>query len=306
MEYSDLADPLWRLFDEIVERLQSSAKGQLDVRAELLHIMRDTDGSLRELLKALQDKEKSGTSTGRWSDVRLLPRAQFERLFILLYLVHGQAEAMLQYQRAAWASHWIYLKYEEHRHALPGESKDWIDSQLRQAAASAKSLGIAQEDADETWRAASGGPPVAGLPKKPKQIQPLPTPGKMILDNRLAGSRFEALAHLLYLPWKMECDFVHTGMRALSLGRNFRTRKTPISQGGPSVEYQAAVLDKTLVQSMVLLLTALTVSALEWMPQEHLLLNRCTKIWDRYRQGMDFAVVLWDGTVKNLMGVLGP
>ena len=101
MKHDGVAGPVWAAIQATIAAMDPKSPGE-QMLCQLLRAVKETHGSMRAVYTAAAAIENSEEQSGRWTDMLVLARAQFDALFNGLLIADDEARWTSAYKKAAW------------------------------------------------------------------------------------------------------------------------------------------------------------------------------------------------------------
>lgn len=291
-----VAGPIWTAMDETAAAMDSHTEGNQVLR-QLLRGMRETHGSMRTIFGAATAIERAQEQSGRWTDILVLARSQFDAVFAGLLIADDEASWTSAYKKAGWETmaqrHFYQVRRFENTPS--GQALKTTNVMRLQRLAEWAGITSAEWSATEAQVWGKSNPPGA------QPIKRFPTPGTALQKLRTAS--FQELGRLLYPPWKFLCDAAHAGLATLLLRALIRDVPGNAAPGGARDDFIYKQVGASLGSSLAAGLTLVTVAALPHCSNADL----CDKIvaaWEPIERGTLEGNVIWHQWARRELGVL--
>lgn len=303
VDHDAVANPIWAAMECAVGVARTDNYAEVNI-PHLLRSMRETHGSMRAIYTAAKKIEtEAGKPTGRWADMLVLARAQFDSVFIGLLLAHNPTEWGPRFYKAGWATDAQYHFYASRRFASVESAKCIHNYNVFCLKARARLCQVTTKEWVATLAAVRGRPLRFGATESDR-LKPFPTPGR-IVDLVKAGP-YETLASLLWQEWKFLCDPAHSGFATVALRHGLRDQQF----GGLGTLPRNQRIHRNVVApsahvSLVAIITLITVLATMHRDKPEVL-AAVTKAWEIFEKGTREGGIVWDNWVSKALGVLSP
>lgn len=270
----------------------------------LLRSMKETHGSMRAVFTAAECIEKNKKEpSGRWADMLILGRAQFDAVFVGLLLAQDNQGWGPKYYKACWATEAQRHVYALRRFRNTPTGRSLRNGNIRKLKLRARACQVTARQWIATLAEIRATPLRFGATQR-DLIKPLPTPGQIVQRNLLAGGAYADLASVLWQQWKFLCDAPHAGLSSIVLRHALRTEQLG-KLGEPIREkmiYQE-VVNRSLTPSFVAIMTLVTVLAIRHKEDAELMAS-ATKAWEYLEKGTLEGGIVWDRWARQALGVL--
>jgi hypothetical protein len=303
IDHDAVARPIWAAIEACSGAINPMSPGD-KILVALMQAMRETHNSMRAIYTAAGLMEKKEGQSGRWVDMLLLARAQYDAAFNGLLVAHDEAQWAPRYRKAGWAAmarqHFYGLR--RFKNTSAGASLKPVN--LRRLKAMARCEGVTVRE----WVATAAevrGTSLRCSATTADRIDPLPTPGEIVAKKYLADGSYEALGRLLWQHWKFLCDPAHVGIATLWLRVLIRDVPQDCVPIGRRQEFiNEHVVSQSVIPSLVATLTLVAVFAVRHQDNPDLLAKVVTA-WGPLEHTLEGGVV-WDGWARGALGVLAP
>ena len=300
IDHDAVARPIWTTIESCSATISPSSPGD-KILVLLMQAMRETHRSMRAVLTAAKRIEKKGQPTGRWVDVLLLARPQYDAAFIALLVAHDENTWVPRYGKAGWAAHALRHFFMFRRFENTPSGKKLKETNIERLKKGAQWAGVTQRECDATIAEILGQPPPSGITDADR-IKPLPTPGEAL--QRLRGGHYEELARLLYQQWKFLCDPAHVGIASIWLRgiiRGGQRGAVPPRLREGFIHDQ--IVMHSIVPSFVAIVTVASVFGYRHRNDPDLL-ALIVKAWRPLERSTVEGSIIWDGWVRQALGIL--
>lgn len=301
LDHDAVAQPIWTAIEACAAAVNPASPGD-KILVALMQAMRETHGSMRAVLTAADKIERKDGPTGRWVDMLLLARPQYDAAFIALLVAHDENTWVPRYGKAGWAAFFaLRHSFMFRRFENTPAGKRLKETNIRRLTAAAQRVGVTQRECDSTIAEVLGQPAPAGCTDADR-IRPLPTPGKALRD--LAGGDYAELGRLLYQQWKFLCDPAHVGIATIWLRgiiRGGQPGAVPPRLREKFIHDQ--IITHSIVPSFVAVMAVASVFGFRHRGNPHLL-AAIVKAWHPLEQSTIEGSILWEGWVRQALGVL--
>ncbi len=299
-DHDAVARPIWTAVEACAAAIGPKSPGD-KILVPLMQAMRETHGSMRAVYTAAEKIEQKGAATGRWVDMLLLARPQYDAAFVGLLVAQDENKWVRKYGKAGWAAeaiHQYFLFRYLKETPIGGKLENVNIKRLKQTA---KWVGVTLQEYDATIAEVLGKKPPRGCTAT-HRIESLPTPGKAL--PHLKGGPFEELGRLLYQQWKFLCDPAHVGIQSIWLRGMIRG-----GQRGavPPSDRQKFIHDHVVLRSIgtsfVAILTIASVFGYRHRENADLL-AAIVKAWKPLERSSIEGSIIWNGWARPALGVL--
>lgn len=299
-DHEAIARPIWTAIERCSAAISPSSPGD-KILVPLMRAMRETHGSMRAVFTAAERIDKSDRPTGRWVDMLLLARPQYDAAFIALLVAHDENTWVPRYGKAGWAAHALRHFFMFRRFANTPAGKKLKETNIDRLTKSAQWVGVTQREYDATIAEVLGQPPPPGSTEADR-IKPLPTPGEAL--HELAGGHYEELGRLLYQQWKFLCDPAHVGIASIWLRGIIRGDHSGAVP--PRLREQFIhdhIVVHSIVPSFVAIMTVASVFGFRHRDNPDLL-AAIVNAWRPLERSTIEGSIIWDGWARQALGVL--
>jgi hypothetical protein len=293
-----VAGPVWTAMQATIDAMTSQSAGE-QVLCLLLRGMKETHGSMRSVYKGAADIEKSEDQSGRWTDMLILARGQFDAVFNGLLIADDEAKWATAYKKAGWktmAQRYFY-QFRRFENTPSGQAiKATNVPRLRRLAAW---VGVTNAE----WSATEAHVNGTTAPSSARKIKEFPTPGGAL--GALKNTSLRELGRLLYPHWKFLCDAAHVGLATLLLRVLIQNVPANAAPPGARDSFIQGQILPCLGSSLAATLALVTVAALPYRLDADL----CGKIvtaWVPLEKGTIEGNVIWHQWAREALGEPSP
>ncbi len=258
---------------------------------------------MRAIFTAAEKIEKMDRPTGRWVDMLLLARPQYDAAFVGLLVAQDEKTWVLKYGKAGWASMALRHFFMFRRFENTPSGRQLTQMNIDRLTKMAEWIGVTQTECDATIADVLGKSPPQGVSRSDR-IKPLPTPGDVLKQGLLKGGDYEELGRLLYQQWKFLCDPAHVGIGSLWLRETIRG-----GYGGAIPPHSREdfiwnhVVQQAILPSLVAIVTVASVFGFRRRSNAELL-AAIVKAWQPLESGSVEGSIIWQGWARRALGVL--
>lgn len=295
-----IARPVWTAIEACSSAINPTSPGD-KILVSLMRAMQETHNSMRAVFTAAERMESGARPTGRWVDMLLLARPQYDAAFIALLLAHDENKWVPLYGKAGWAANALQHFFAFRRFENTPSDRKLRKTNIERLTKGAQWVGVTQRECDATIAEVLGQPPPSDITDADR-IKPLPTPGKAL--QHLRGGEYEELARLLYQQWKFLCDPAHVGIASIWLRgiiRGGQPGSVPPRLREGFIHDQ--IILHSIVPSFVALMTVASVFGFRHRDDANLL-AAIIKAWRPLERSTIEGSIIWDGWVRQAMRVL--
>lgn len=303
VDHAVVADAVWTAMERAIAASTERDYAAVNI-PHLLRSMKETHGSMRAVFTASEQIETNKKEpTGRWADMLILSRAQFDAVFVGLLLAHNNQEWGPKYYKACWATEAQRHVYALRRFRNTPTGRNLRNRNIYKLKLRARACQVTTKEWIATLAEIRGTPLRFGATLQDR-IKPLPTPGQIVQRNLLVGGAYADLASVLWQQWKFLCDAPHAGLSSIVLRHALRSEQ--FGKLGELVRekmiYQEVVA-RSLIPSFVAIMTLVTVLATRHKENAELMAE-VTKAWGHLEKGTMEGGIVWDNWARHALGVL--
>ena len=300
LDHDSIARPIWTAIEACSAAIDQSSPGD-KMLVPLMRAMRDTHGSMRAVFTEAGKLEELDRPNGRWADMLLLARPQYDAAFVGLLVAQDENTWVPKYGKAGWAAHALRHFFTFRRLENTSAGKKLKQTNIARLTKSAQWAGVTQRECDATIAEVLGHSPPSGTVDADR-IKPLPTPGEA--SQYLKGGPYEELGRLLYQQWKFLCDPAHVGIASIWLRgviRGGQPGSVPVHHREKFIHDHIVV--QSIVPSFVAIMSLASVFGYRHKDNSDLL-AAVVGAWRPLERGTIEGSIIWDGWVRQALGVL--
>lgn len=303
VHHDALAGPLWVAMHRAIAAAGNDNYAEV-ILPHLLHAMRETHGSIWTMYTAAgKIEQKKQQPTGRWADMLILARAQFDALFVGILVAHDPGRWGPKYYKAGWATDAQHHHYAMRRfrktpvgRAIRGRNSYCLKMRARSCKVTAKEWIATLADIRGTSLRFGA--------SERDRIKPFPTPGQIVKENLLQSGPLELLGETLWIHWKFLCDPAHAGFSTVAIRHALRDQHWGrIGETRRAEMIRQHVFDPSLIPSLVAVATLTTVLATSHRDDVDLL-AAVTKAWEPLQKGTFEGGIVWEKWASHALGAL--
>lgn len=230
----------------------------------------------------------------------LLARPQVDALFVGLLLLVNRERYMPLLSRGAWISDVRGALYDLRQSRSTANGRSAYQVQRRVFLENAAAAGIPRATAVQILDDAAGDE----LEKLDTAKNRLPSVSDALHDGVFDGTRFEALAPLIWWPWKRLSDSAHLSVNLVLTRAFLRGDDVSCGEGIARSVVIRGIHRNSILISLVSMLTLATAITVQEYADDDKLFRRCADAWDRIANGDPTARAVWDGWARAALRVL--
>lgn len=301
VDHDQLAVSIWTAMERATAATGKATYADINI-PQLLRSMRETHGSMRAIYtaaKQIEDKRKE--PTGRWADMLVLARSQFDALFIGILLAHDPEQWGPKYYKAGWATEAQHIFYAMRRFASVPSGREIYNHNVHSMKGRARLVQVTLKEWIATLASVRGKPLRCGAVESDK-IKSFPTPGQIV--ELVKGGAYEKIAGLLWQEWKTLCDPAHSGLATIALRHAIRDQQVgELGSSKREKAIQEEILARSAHPSLVAIMTLTTILALQHRNIAEVM-AAVIKGWEILEKGTREGGIVWDNWARHALGVL--
>lgn len=296
MEHDAVAGPVWAAMQATISAMDPNSSGD-QILCQLLRGMKETHGSMRAVYTAATAIEKLEEQSGRWTDMLVLARAQFDAVFNGLLIADDEARWTSAYKKAGWKTMAQRHFYESRRFEKTPAGEALKTANVPRLRRLATWAGVTSAEWSATEAEVNG----TTAPPSAQKVKDFPTPGSAL--GKLKTASFQQLGRLLYPHWKFLCDAAHAGHATLLLRALIHIVPGNAVPAGARDDFIYKHAAGFLRSSLAAALTLVTVAALPHRSDADLSAKVVTA-WGPLEKGTVEGNVIWHQWARGALGVL--